>query len=49
MSINTPNPQNRRKTFIDPTLLPYTRLFSDKEIKSWQEEDTEGINPKNAN
>jgi len=28
------------KTFIDPNLLPYTRIFSDKEIKEWQEEDS---------
>lgn len=27
------------KTFIDPTLLPLTRNFSQKEIKKWQEED----------
>lgn len=29
-----------RKTFIDPKLLPYTRQFSDKEIKEWEDEDT---------
>lgn len=29
-----------KKTFIDPALLPYTRSFSDDDIKSWQEEDT---------
>lgn len=28
-----------KKTFIDPKLLPYTREFSDKEIKEWEEED----------
>ena len=28
------------KTFIDPKLLSYTRVFSDREIKEWQEEDT---------
>jgi len=27
------------RTFIDPKLLPFTRIFSDKEIKKWQEED----------
>ncbi|OGM26576.1 hypothetical protein A3D00_03630 [Candidatus Woesebacteria bacterium RIFCSPHIGHO2_02_FULL_38_9] len=27
------------KTYIDPKLLPYTREFSDKEIKKWLEED----------
>ena len=27
------------KTFIDPKLLPYTREFSDKEVKEWQKED----------
>lgn len=27
------------KTFIDPTLLPLTRNFSQKEIKKWQEAD----------
>ena len=28
-----------QKTFIDPTLLPFTREFSDKEIQTWLEED----------
>lgn len=28
-----------KKTFIDKNLLPYTREFSDEEIKEWQEED----------
>lgn len=28
-----------QKTFIDPKLLPYTRTFSDKEIKQWLKED----------
>lgn len=27
------------KTFIDPKLLPFTRGFSDSEIKEWSEED----------
>lgn len=27
------------QTFIDPATLPYTREFSDKEVKEWQEED----------
>lgn len=27
------------QTFIDPGTLPYTREFSDKEVKEWQEED----------
>lgn len=26
-------------TFIDPKLLPFTRAFSDKEVKEWQKED----------
>lgn len=29
-----------QKTFIDPTLLPYTREFSDIEIDEWKKEDT---------
>jgi prevent-host-death family protein len=29
-----------RKTFIDPKLLPFTRKFSDKEIREWEEKDT---------
>ncbi|HCM82542.1 MAG: hypothetical protein UV63_C0016G0010 [Microgenomates group bacterium GW2011_GWC1_43_11] len=28
-----------QKTYIDPTLLPYTREFSDEEIKEWEKED----------
>lgn len=28
-----------RKTFIDPSLIPLTRQFSDEEIRQWQEED----------
>jgi len=28
-----------KKTFIDKNLLPYTREFSDEEIKEWQDED----------
>lgn len=28
-----------KKTFIDPKLLKYTRLFSQSEIESWQKED----------
>ncbi len=28
-----------QKTYIDKKLLPYTRIFSDKEIKEWLEED----------
>lgn len=28
-----------QKTFIDPRLIPYTRQFTDKEIKEWQKED----------
>lgn len=28
-----------KKTFIDTKLFPYTRVFSDKEIKEWLEED----------
>ena len=28
-----------QKTFIDPTLLKYTRKFTNKEIKQWQKED----------
>jgi len=28
-----------KKTFIDPTLLPYTREFSDGEVEQWQKED----------
>lgn len=27
------------RTFIDPKTLPYTREFSDQEIKAWLEED----------
>lgn len=27
------------RTFLDPKLLPYTRLFSDKEIAQWEAED----------
>ncbi|MDP2860362.1 MAG: type II toxin-antitoxin system prevent-host-death family antitoxin [bacterium] len=29
-----------KKTFIDPTLSPYLREFSDKEIEEWQKEDS---------
>jgi len=29
-----------RKTYIDRTLLPFTREFSDSEIEQWQKEDT---------
>lgn len=28
-----------QKTFIAPKVLPFTRLFSDKEIKRWLKED----------
>jgi len=28
-----------QKTYIDKKLVPYTREFSDKEIKEWIEED----------
>lgn len=28
-----------RRTFIDSAVFPYTREFSDKEIKKWEEED----------
>lgn len=28
-----------QKTFIDPKLLPYTREFSDEELKEWAKED----------
>ena len=28
-----------QKTYIDPTLLPLTRKFTDEEIKEWLEED----------
>lgn len=28
-----------QKTFIDPTLVKYTREFSDKEINEWQRQD----------
>ncbi len=28
-----------KKTFIDKHLTPYTRIFSDEEIKEWLEED----------
>ena len=28
-----------RKTFIDPALLPLTRIFTDKEISGWKDED----------
>lgn len=28
-----------QKTFIAPEVLPFTRLFSDKEIKRWLKED----------
>ncbi|MBI4009549.1 type II toxin-antitoxin system Phd/YefM family antitoxin [Candidatus Roizmanbacteria bacterium] len=28
-----------KKTFIDKNLLPYTREFTDEEIKEWQEGD----------
>ena len=27
------------KTYIDISLLPYTREFTDKEIAEWQKED----------
>ena len=30
------------KTFIDPSLLPQTRVFSKKEIEKWQKEDKLG-------
>lgn len=29
-----------QKTFIDPKLLPFTREFSNEEIKEWTKEDT---------
>lgn len=29
----------RQKTYIDPTLLPYTREFSDEETAQWEKED----------
>lgn len=29
-----------QKTFIDPSLLPYTREFNKSEIEEWQKEDT---------
>lgn len=29
-----------QKTFIDPKLLPFTREFSDEEIREWTKEDT---------
>lgn len=29
-----------QKTFIDSKLLPFTREFSDEEIKQWAKEDT---------
>lgn len=28
-----------QKTYIDPTLLPLTRKFTDSEIKEWHKED----------
>lgn len=28
-----------QKTFIEPNLLPYTREFTDAEIKEWEKED----------
>ena len=28
-----------KKTFIDPNLIKYTRLFSTSEIEAWQKED----------
>lgn len=28
-----------KKTYITPDLLPYTRIFSDKEIATWEAED----------
>lgn len=28
-----------QKTFIDPSLLPFTREFTNKEINDWQKED----------
>lgn len=28
-----------QKTFIDPRLLPFTREFTDEEIKTWEQED----------
>jgi len=28
-----------QKTYIDPTLLPYTREFSDEETAEWEKED----------
>lgn len=28
-----------QKTFIDPKLLPFTREFSDEEIREWTKED----------
>lgn len=29
-----------QKTYIDPALVPYTREFSDEEIREWLKEDT---------
>lgn len=29
-----------KKTFIDPKLIKYTRLFTASEIEAWQKEDT---------
>ncbi|MBI3577290.1 type II toxin-antitoxin system Phd/YefM family antitoxin [Candidatus Gottesmanbacteria bacterium] len=29
-----------QKTYIDPTLITYTREFSDEEIQEWLKEDT---------
>lgn len=29
-----------KKTFISPDLLPFTRDFSDAEIKEWEKEDS---------
>ena len=29
-----------RKTYIDPTLLTFTREFTDAEIEEWQKEDS---------
>ncbi len=28
-----------QKTYIDPTLIPYTREFTDEEIKEWLKND----------
>ncbi|OGG23810.1 hypothetical protein A3A79_01220 [Candidatus Gottesmanbacteria bacterium RIFCSPLOWO2_01_FULL_43_11b] len=28
-----------KKTFIDPVLLPFTRIFSDREIAEWEKND----------